>query len=167
MERALLSRRAEKARLQIGAIRHEHAAAGGPQTWTMEIRPIRASRAMTRRGGGVERPNRLILSLRKFLMVSSIILIFVIMLIISLQGDMELDNEKDLDTDKECKKAMEAAKNLNMNHEDLSDVSDLDDSIGSHSDEETLEKQASELRQKIEEIRKPETDVPRLSEKVY
>lgn len=79
---------------------------------------------------------------------------------------MELENEKDADIDKESKKPTEAPKNLNMNHEDLSDVSDLDDSIGSHSDEEALEKQASELRQKIEEIRKPESDVQRLSEKV-
>lgn len=78
---------------------------------------------------------------------------------------MESDDEKHSTVSSSgAAQKKEIVKSMNMNHEDLSDVSDLDDSIGAHSDED-LEKQALELRQKIEEIRKPEAESNKLSEK--
>lgn len=72
------------------------------------------------------------------------------------EGDMESENEKKSNASSaKSEERKEPAQNVNMNHEDLSDVSDLDDSIGAHSDED-LEKQASKLRQQIEEIHNPE-----------
>lgn len=66
---------------------------------------------------------------------------------------MESDNDKKSNvSSNESVKKKEPIQNMNMNHEDLSDVSDLDESIGGHSDEDDLEKQASKLRQQIEEI---------------
>lgn len=73
---------------------------------------------------------------------------------------MESDNDKKSNA---SSKKKETIQNVNMNHEDLSDVSDLDDSIGAHSDEEDLEKQASKLRQQIEESQNSEQN--KISEK--
>lgn len=75
---------------------------------------------------------------------------------------MESDNDKKSDT---STKKKEPQPNVNMNHEDLSDVSDLDESIGGHSEEEDLEKQASKLRQQIEEIHNPEFEQSKMNEK--
>lgn len=78
---------------------------------------------------------------------------------------MESDNDKKSNASSSSKKK-EAPQNINMNHEDLSDVSDLDESIGGHTDEEeTLEKQASKLRQQIEEIHNPEFEQNKINEK--
>lgn len=80
-------------------------------------------------------------------------------------GDMESDNEGNANREKDHRDKEEASGNVNMNHDDLSDVSDLDDSIGAHSDEESLERQASRLRQQIGEIKKPDNEIARISEK--
>lgn len=81
-------------------------------------------------------------------------------------GDMESDTDKKSNaSSNKSNKKNETTQNISINHEDLSDVSDLDDSIGGHSDEEALEKQASELRQQIDEIRNPEFEQNKISEK--
>lgn len=82
---------------------------------------------------------------------------------------MESDNDKksNASSNKSSKKTevQPPPQNISMNHEDLSDVSDLDESIGGHSEDENLEEQASKLRQQIEEIHNPEFEQNMISEK--
>lgn len=78
---------------------------------------------------------------------------------------MESDNDRKSNASSSKSKKKEPLQSISMNHEDLSDVSDLDESIGTHSDEEALEKQASELRQQIDEIRNPEFEQSKINEK--
>lgn len=75
-------------------------------------------------------------------------------------GDMESDDEKPpSETEKELKAP---AKDLKIEHEDLSDVSDLDDSIGCHSDEEVAKKEIEEIPPQNIETR--EFEVQRVKE---
>ncbi|XP_044254292.1 zinc finger CCCH domain-containing protein 18 isoform X2 [Tribolium madens] len=66
-------------------------------------------------------------------------------------GDMESDHEKEPEHKKEEPKNVR--QEININHEDLSDVSDLDESIGGHSDDERDErKQNGETKKEDVEI---------------
>lgn len=69
-----------------------------------------------------------------------------------------MESENDKDTTAKKKEPID----ININHDDLSDVSDLDDSIGCHSEEEREEQQREAERQEKEreegEIEKPKMD---------
>lgn len=81
---------------------------------------------------------------------------------------MESENDKDIDVKKK--------EGIDINHDDLSDVSDLDDSIGCHTDDEkeqqALEKEKEDAKEaerteehKIEET-KIEQEVKKVNENV-
>lgn len=68
-------------------------------------------------------------------------------------GDMESDTEKNLNPTK-SREAME----INMNHDDLSDVSDLEDSIGCLSEDDVQTKKNDNETEKTEDV-KQEVDI--------
>ncbi|KAK9881402.1 hypothetical protein WA026_016292 [Henosepilachna vigintioctopunctata] len=87
-------------------------------------------------------------------------------------GDIESDEEKHSETEKHTSK--ETVKNLapdiNITHEDLSDVSDLEDSIGDHSEDEGEEKLNSPLDQnnpREKDQRIAEVEMQRMSDKTH
>ncbi|EFA01123.1 zinc finger CCCH domain-containing protein 18 [Tribolium castaneum] len=74
-------------------------------------------------------------------------------------GDMESDHEKEPERKKEEPKNVR--QEININHEDLSDVSDLDESIGGHSDDE---RDKNEEKKQNGETKKEDVEIP-ISEK--
>lgn len=95
-----------------------------------------------------------ILNQKKFLTVHNFFFFYNLYYLCDLTGDMESEHEKEPEKKEEPKTVRPE---ININHEDLSDVSDLDDSIGGHSEDERDNK---EDKKPNGDAKKEEVDMP-------